>query len=240
LLPWIWGLIGVLIGTIISLLTAFFLLNQLKKVLETQAQDIRLLQRNYQTSVTKTDNQLNSLKIYLEEKYRKLAQQSKDLHNQQRILESKFDQPPIIAEPPTLSFPIGTTSEIIATKDIDLIIAKFNSQDKLYFDDSQFHPVKLTKESIQGLVGIDGRRTIRFEQAEPSQGTYLEFSLDSKNWLIPNITSPYYNQILNQVSANPEIFAINLGSGNSQLVRPAKLKSVSSGVWEIAEPGEFQ
>jgi hypothetical protein len=38
---------------------------------------------------------------------------------------------------------------------------------------------------------------------------------------------------------NPEIFVVESGSETLRLIKPAKLKSVSSGLWEIEEPGEF-
>ncbi|MGL5034705.1 MAG: hypothetical protein ACRC6M_12990, partial [Microcystaceae cyanobacterium] len=64
--------------------------------------------------------------------------------------------------------------------------------------------------------------------------------IDRENWLIPNITTPYISQIMRNLHENPEIFTAASSSGTLRLIKPAKLKLVSSGLWEIEEPGEFQ
>jgi hypothetical protein len=250
ILTWV-GVIGFVVG-LPTFVYVFFKLREEFNILKQQITSNHLDMNSRFLKFDNLDAKIQKLELEKQTDDRHIREIYKTLENVQadnRLLRSQINQqnqfkPEIKTETTLLSASISpqinSSYSLFASKEIDIVILKFNSQDKLYFNDPRFHPVKLTKESIQGLVGIDGRRTIRFEPAEPSQGTYLEFSLDSKNWLIPNITSPYYNQILNQVSANPEIFAINLGSGNNQLVKAAKLKSVSGGVWEIAEPGEFQ
>ncbi|MFM7576765.1 MAG: hypothetical protein ACKO5Q_07485, partial [Microcystaceae cyanobacterium] len=86
------------------------------------------------------------------------------------------------------------------------------------------------------------RRIVQLEiPADSSQATYLKFDLDNTAWLIPNIKSPYITKIMRNLSENPEIFVISPGSGSElTLIKPAQLKPISSELWEIEEPGEFQ
>ncbi len=120
------------------------------------------------------------------------------------------------------------------------VIDRFNYQRPELFHDFEATPLTLTQDAIQGKVGINARRILQLEiPADPSQAPYLKFDLDQTAWLIPNIKSPYISKIMRLLSENPEVFVINPGSDILQLVKPAKLKETSSGLWEIEEPGIF-
>jgi hypothetical protein len=124
---------------------------------------------------------------------------------------------------------------------IDEVIDRFNSRDSFYFRDSHFQPLVLSKASRDGQIGLDAKRIIQLETVgDLSQASYLKVDLDGENWLIPNAASPYVGQILNRLEENQEIFMVFPGSGELQLKKPAKLKNTGSGLWEIAERGEFQ
>lgn len=132
--------------------------------------------------------------------------------------------------------------EIPAKKSMtDEMIEQFNGQNRDYFRDGKFHPLTLTQQSIQGQVGLNARRIVQLEvPSDSSQASYLTTEIDRENWLIPNITSPYFSQVMRNLHENPEIFTVESGSGTLRLIKPAKLKSVSLGLWEIEEPGEFE
>jgi hypothetical protein len=122
------------------------------------------------------------------------------------------------------------------------IIDRFNQQSSDLFCDSTFQPLTLTQDTINGTNKISGGRILQLEvPIDQSQAPYLRFEMDNASWLIPNITSIYIKKILSNLDENSDIFTIRQGSGSSlKLIRPAKLKAVSSGLWEIEEPGEFQ
>jgi hypothetical protein len=134
------------------------------------------------------------------------------------------------------------------------MIEQFNSQNRDYFRDDRFQPltltqrsidgqvpVKLTQQSIKEQVVLNGCRILQLEVPfDSSQASYLTTKIDKENWLIPNIISPYIGKIMSNLDENPEIFTVESGSGSLRLIKPAKLKSVSLGLWEIEEPGEFQ
>jgi hypothetical protein len=120
------------------------------------------------------------------------------------------------------------------------IIYEFNNNNKTYFNDPQFELLTLTKESIQGHVGLDARRIIELESCtDNSQASFLKFEMDGENWLFPNITSPYISQIMRNLGEYTEFFIIHPGSEILQLIRPAKLKNIGSNLWGIEELGEF-
>ncbi len=123
------------------------------------------------------------------------------------------------------------------------IIERFNYQRPELFDDFSSISLTLTSDSSQGKVDINNRRIVQLEiPPDISQATYLKFDLDQTAWLIPNIKSRYISRIMQNLSENPEVFMITSGSssGSLQLVKPAKLREISGGLWEIEEPGEFQ
>ena len=145
---------------------------------------------------------------------------------------------------------VKTTQEVtLSQEEINLVISpqlqdiinRFNLQRPELFNDFSATPLTLTSDSIQGKVGMNARRIVQLQiPADLSQAFYLEFDLDNSTWLIPNIKSPYISKIMRNLSENPEIFTISgSGSDSLELVRPAKLKEISAGLWEIEEPGEF-
>ncbi|BFM40497.1 hypothetical protein [Synechocystis sp. LKSZ1] len=124
---------------------------------------------------------------------------------------------------------------------IKAIVDQFNSQNQDYFRDPRFQPLTLSQQSIQGHIGLNARRIMQLEApSDPSQGSYLYFEIDQEFWLIPNIASPYITQIMHNLNENPEIFVVHLGSGRLKLVKPAKLKQINAGLWEVEEPGKFE
>ncbi len=127
------------------------------------------------------------------------------------------------------------------SSDLIELVKEFNIPNIEYFRYPSFIPLALTKQSIQGDFDSTFSRIIQLEiSSDSSQDSYyLKVEIDSENWLIPNITSNRFHTIINSLNENPEIFVVHPGSGTLQLVKPAKLKEVSSGIWNIEEPGEF-
>jgi len=66
---------------------------------------------------------------------------------------------------------------------------------------------------------------------------YLKIKIDGENWLIPNAASINLPKILLNLERYPELFTIDPGSGEMLLVRPAKIKTTKSRLWEIEQPG---
>ena len=128
-----------------------------------------------------------------------------------------------------------------SSSELQDIIKRFNLQHPQLFNDFSATPLTLTSDSIQGKVGMNARRIVQLEvPADSSQATYLKFDLDHCIWLIPNIKSPHISKIMRNLGENPEIFTISdSGSGALNLEKPAKLKEVGTGLWEIEEPGKF-
>lgn len=132
---------------------------------------------------------------------------------------------------------------LVTSPQLQEIIDRFNSQRPELFNDFSATLLALTSDSSQGKVDINNRRILQLEiPIDNSQATYLKFDLDNKTWLIPNIKSSYITRIMLNLSENPEIFSISSSSnsGSLKLIKPAQLKQISSGLWEIEEPGEFQ
>lgn len=127
-------------------------------------------------------------------------------------------------------------------RQIDQIIENFNHQNKAYFNDPRFVPLGLTQESSQGAVGAGGYSTIQLQSFnDTNKDSFLKIELEGDNWLIPNAASPYLRQTLKSLEEYPQIFSISTSGINKlTLIKPAKLKEVSSGLWEIVEIGEFE
>jgi hypothetical protein len=133
-------------------------------------------------------------------------------------------------------------SQVISTNTLEQIIENFNNQNNAYFYDSQFVPLGLTQESIRGSVRAGGYSTIQLTSFnDVHKNSFLKIELEEDNWLIPNVTSPYLRRILRNLEGYPQIFSVAISGINKlTLIKPAKLKEVSSGLWEIAEKGEFE
>jgi hypothetical protein len=74
--------------------------------------------------------------------------------------------------------------------------------------------------------------------AQENEASYLKIEANQVNWLFPNIFSARVEKIINNLKTS--IFTVDYSLNNPQLIKPAKLKEVSSGIWEIDEPGIFQ
>jgi len=138
-----------------------------------------------------------------------------------------------------------THTPITISPQLQEIIDRFNRQRPELFNDFSSQPLTLTKETIEGQVGANGRRILQLEiPADTSQEAYLKFEMDNASWLIPNIKSVHISKIMGNLGENSDIFTIlPQGSGSSlQLIKPAKLKISTNNLqrWEIEEPGEFQ
>jgi hypothetical protein len=205
---------------------------------------------------TKNDSKLDSYYKRAKVKFKGISDQIIDLKqsNSSALSQTKSfsDSHPVGNDYPSLQintssypenvFPSGINGPVPTFKrEIDEIIENFNDQKKDYFD-SRFQPLGLTKSSSQGLVGEDGNRIIQLESFNDiSKDLFLQIMLDGENWLIPNAASSFVGQILNRLEEYPEIFSVvESGKNKLTLIKPAKLKNVGSGLWEIAEIGEFE
>lgn len=136
------------------------------------------------------------------------------------------------------------TQSVIApaqvSQELTELIHQFNQENRDYFQNQRFCPLTLTPESIRGEISSNARKIVHFQSPlDNSPVSYLMININKENWLIPNIVSPYVAQIMHNLAESPEIFTVHLGSGRLKLVRPAKLKQVNTGLWEIEEPGSF-
>jgi len=129
------------------------------------------------------------------------------------------------------------------------LVEQFNSRNTNYFENSKHRFLSLTKASVESSVGRNMRRTLQFEiSPDNSSPAFLQVELDNNQWLIPNILSSSFERSFNNLVTtdylrkNAGIFTVlNTNSLiKSQLVRPAKLIEIMTGVWQVAEPGEFR
>jgi hypothetical protein len=256
LLPLVLSIIQTLIVIVLFILIRDINANQkrsVQKIKETIHQNyIQLLN---QISI-KNDSQLDSYYERAKVKLKRISDQIIDLKqsNSSALSQTKSfsashpvgnDYPPTqinTSSYPESVFSSGINGPVPTFKrEIDEIIENFNDQKKDYFD-SRFQPLGLTKSSSQGLVGEDGNRIIQLESFNDiSKDLFLQIMLDEENWLIPNAASSFVGQILNRLEEYPEIFSVvESGKNKLTLIKPAKLRNVGSGLWEIAEIGEFQ
>ncbi len=131
-----------------------------------------------------------------------------------------------------------TQSPVAKEKEIDIITKHFNDNDKNYFQSLKFQTLKLKKEDIDNGI-------IKFELTELNQELFLKVEVDSKQFLFPNINSSRIYMVMNRFKKGEDyhgIFEVPQGDTDStswQLIKPAKLKEVNHGIWEIEELGEF-
>lgn len=247
LLEWVFR-IGV-VGSIVLGAVAFYVLSQRLEKLSDRLVNLKQftkeLEKNLSTiEFANSQTKINNGEIYtLKKELSTLQEHYTDLESSiQEIQRQPFKE----LLPSPVSLPVVTIEPIFPPKlpkVVEDLVHRFNSQDINYFRDDRFNPLKLAPETIQGVVGLDAKRVTRLETiADKSQAYYLEVYLDGDHWLIPNASTVYLSQILNNLQENPEIFRFNTGHGKDrpELIRPAKLKSAGSGNWEIAELGEFQ
>ena len=183
---------------------------------------------------------LSDYTLNLKDVFKDIEQRIKSLEQKQ---SSSINYNPVntpVATNTVARIPVVVFEPAVKRNMMEEMVEHFNSKNPDYFRDARFKPLTLTQQSIQGQVGLNPRRIVQLEApSDSSQASYLTTEIDRENWLIPNITSPYISQIMRNLHENPEIFVVESGSETLRLIKPAKLKSVSSGLWEIEEPGEF-
>jgi hypothetical protein len=145
---------------------------------------------------------------------------------------------------PTSDFDVSNTPAEWAE-----LVEKFNSRNTNYFENSKHRFLRLTKASVESPVGLNMRRTLQFEiSPDNSSSAFLQVELDNNQWLVPNILSPSFEKSFNHLVTtdylrkNAGIFTVltTNSSIKPQLVRPAKLIEIMTGIWQVAEPGEFR
>jgi uncharacterized protein YoxC len=122
---------------------------------------------------------------------------------------------------------------------IDEVISNFNQKNFDYFKkNSIFEGIDLTRRSKRGKEDVDFIGIIELiSPTDKSNSAYLKVEIDGENWLIPNAASINLPKILLNLDRYPELFTIDPGSGEMLLVRPAKIKTTKSRLWEIEQPG---
>ena len=183
-----------------------------------------------QETLEESEKQIKNLKIIVEKSKQKIAEQ----FNNQAHFNTQLNQLlEVIKNTPQYKL-------LYLSPKLKELITQFNNQNREPFTDSRFQPLKLTQQSLQGQVSLDARKIIQLEVTADSLHTsYLKVEIDQKNWLIPNITSPYISQIMRNLEEYSEIFIVHPGLSILKLVMPAKLKNIGFELWEIEEPGIF-
>jgi hypothetical protein len=145
---------------------------------------------------------------------------------------------------PLVTSPLSKAYTSSTKRQIDEVIEQFNDGNNSYFKSDLFYPLKLTQVSINREIGIDYHTIINFEPTDDMfQASYLRIMADSENWLLPNPGSLNFGQIINRLEQNSDIFIIGQGAASlpqRRLIKPAKLRDIGSGLWEVEEPGVFQ
>lgn len=206
-----------------------------------------------QSVLAQLSNQNTTQKAFYEKNKERLLQMTDKLSNLENLIyslevrQSKTDK----NEVNKAHSSIVTSSEIQPLKpeetlflinEIESILTHFNNNNKDYFRDSRFQPLTLTQSAIHGNESrMDGCPIIQFESTELSNAEYLKVEANGEKFLLPNITSPRFHKIINGLHEYSGIFFVPLGDNFSlKLIKLAKLKEISSKLWEIEEPGEFQ
>lgn len=118
------------------------------------------------------------------------------------------------------------------------VVSAFNSKKIDSLDGLTITPLTMTKESVQGQVGLDAKRIMQFEPTSMGNATYLQFEMGGQSWMVPNNKSPHFQKIVaNLKTENTGIFDVD---GDSiRLSKPALLKRAANGNLEIAERGKM-
>jgi hypothetical protein len=122
---------------------------------------------------------------------------------------------------------------------IEKLVYEFNERNKDHFAHRDFQFLKLNPPSVHGQSNLSGSTIVQLVSAKEDEASYLKIKVDQENWLFPNIFSERVDRIISSLKTS--IFTNDCNSNNPRLKRPAKLKlkDAESGIWEIAEPGEF-
>jgi cell division protein FtsB len=122
-------------------------------------------------------------------------------------------------------------------KEWEKLVDEFNKRNKDYF--TSFNPqfLKLDLESLNAKPNWGGSPIVKLIRSSDSNESYLKIQINNENWLFPNILLTQVDKIISSLKTS--IFTRDSNSNNPQLKKPAKLKEVSLGIWEIAERGEF-
>jgi hypothetical protein len=105
------------------------------------------------------------------------------------------------------------------------LVIEFNKKNINYFENAQYSFLSLTEKSKADKPGRDARRIMQFEISPDNSNAYfLRIELTKNDWLIPNILSPRFDEVLYKLpeylTNYPEIFGFY---GSPVLVRPAQL-----------------
>jgi hypothetical protein len=132
---------------------------------------------------------------------------------------------------------LGSDTQI-DIKGWEKLVDEFNKRNKEHFACLNPQFLKLTDQSIYDRRSRDGSLLVQLVFAQENEASYLKIEANQVNWLFPNIFSARVEKIINNLKTS--IFTVDYSLNNPQLIKPAKLKEVSSGIWEIDEPGIFQ
>ncbi len=201
-----------------------------KKILK----EIQLTQNDFGNQINhinlQTQTTLNNIASFFGRKEQAYPQLTKQ--NMELIIESSDER--------DIGYVNDSSNKIPLSLQLQELIQQFNNQNRDYFRNAQYSPLKLSQESNHGKIGLDARPVIHLELSQDAnQASYLRIDLEGNSWLIPNILSSFFGQIINGLNDYPDIFKLVHNSGQRLLVKPAKLKLIGTETWEIESAGEF-
>jgi hypothetical protein len=212
---------------------------------ENVKQDLVKEVRKIKSTVTKQDRQISEFKAEISKQLKAEKGSSVEATNKENI-DNRTEKKEALTEK---SFEnkdsqiskIGLESKNQDDKkEWEKLVDKFNERNKEHFARLNPQFLKLTDKSIHGRPNLIGTPVVQLVHSTESEASYLKIEADQENWLFPNIISSQVNKIMHILS--PSIFTLDYSLNNPQLIKlikPAKLKEVSSGLWEIEELGIF-
>jgi hypothetical protein len=221
------GLGALSVSGIIFSLYCISLFKEYDKQIETLQENLEDSEKQIKEKSEESINQIKGLNNIV----MRLKQQIRNQFNNQIHLNTQFNQ--ILA----ITKNTAQYKSLFVSPQIQELVTQFNDCNTDYFWGLDRNFLALTKESIQNKPSSSGSPILQLILSEDSQEFYFKIKVDHENWLFPNLNSSHFKKIMKGL--NTSIFKFDSNSEPLKLLRPAKLKEISSGIWEIEEPGEF-
>lgn len=186
-----------------------------------------------ESKVSELESKVSELVSKISEIESKVSELQQSENQKKSAQVSLTNQSQVVSESSLSDF-----QNISISSNLQDIVDKFNERNKDHFTRLSPQFLKLNVPSIHGVPSPTGSTIVQLVSAQENEASYLKIEADQENWLFPNIISAQVDKIISILK--PSIFTIDFSLKNPQLKKPAKLKEVSSGIWEIAEIGEFE
>jgi hypothetical protein len=219
--------------------------NELKVKVTKQDREIGELKAEISELKAEKDREISELKSTINDQDSKISKiLESDKQEIDKIRQDVSQNADKVSEPnPELQQQLlnrGDSAQFFLPKELQRLVDEFNNDNKDYFLNLDRHFLTESGKSVHRQPSMDDNTNLVVElvDSEDSQAFYFKIKVDKENWLFPNLNSSYFQKIMNGL--NPSIFNVNPNSDTlKKLVKPAKLENAGSGIWEIAERGEF-